>query len=82
MDIKELLEQNELHMEQVLRCELDELPFSPHTLRTLKANGIYTLKDLTSKTREELISIPFLGNAKVIEIEYLLDNYDIKLRNT
>lgn len=82
MDIEELLNQNELHMEQVLKCPLDELQFSPHTIRTLKANGIYTLKDLTSRTREQLLTIPFLGNKGVSEIENTLDNYDLKLKET
>ena len=82
MDIEELLNQNELHMEQVLKCPLDELQFSPHTLRTLKAKGIYTLKDLTSRTREQLLAIPFLGKKGVNEIENTLDNYDLKLKET
>lgn len=80
MDIEELLNQNELHMEQVLRCPLDELQFSPHTLRTLKARGMYTLKDLTAKTRKELLAIPFLGKNAVSEIENVLDNFDLKLK--
>jgi len=80
MDIKELLNQNELHMEQVLRCPLDELQFSTHTLRTLKARGMYTLKDLTAKTRKELLAIPFLGKNAVSEIENVLDNFDLKLK--
>lgn len=80
MDIEELLNQNELHMEQVLRCPLDELQFSTHTLRTLKARGMYTLKDLTAKTRKELLAIPFLGKNAVSEIENVLDNFDLKLK--
>lgn len=82
MDIKELLEQNELHMEQVLKCPLDELQFSQHALRTLKSRGIYTLKDLTAKTRKELLAIPFLGKNAVCEIEDVLGNYDLKLKET
>lgn len=80
MDIAELLNQNELHMEQVLKCPLDELQFSQHALRTLKARGMYTLKDLTAKTRKELLAIPFLGKNAVCEIEDVLGNYDLKLK--
>ena len=80
MDIDELLNQNELHMAQVLRARLNELGFHPNVLRILKGRGITTLKDLCSKSRAELCAIRFLGAANVDAIERLLATFDLRLR--
>ena len=80
MDIDELLNQNELHMAQVLRARLNELGFSPNVLRILKGRGITTLKDLCSHSRDELCAIRFLGAANVDAIERLLATFDLRLR--
>ena len=80
MDIDELLNQNELHMAQVLRARLNELGFPHNVLRILKGRGITTLKDLCSHSRSELCAIRFLGAANVDAIERLLATFDLRLR--
>ena len=80
IDIDELLNQNELHMAQVLRARLNELGFPPNVLRILKGRGITTLKDLCSHSRAELCEIRFLGAANVDAIERLLATFDLRLR--
>ena len=80
IDIDELLNQNELHMAQVLRARLNELGFPPNVLRILKGQGITTLKDLCSISRAELCAIRFLGASNVDAIERLLATFDLRLR--
>ena len=80
MDINELLNQNELHMAQVLRARLCELGFPPSVLRVLKGQGITTLKTLCDHTREELMAIRFLGTSNVDAIERLLRTMDLRLK--
>lgn len=81
MSINELLNQNELHMAQVLRARLNELGFPPNVLRILKGRGITTLKDLCSRSRADLLGIRFLGSANVDVIERLLATMDLKLKS-
>lgn len=81
MDINELLNQNELHMAQVMRAPLNELGFPPKVLRILKGKGITTLKDLCSRSRADLLGIRFLGSANVDVIERLLATMDLRLAN-
>lgn len=80
MNIDELLNANELHMEQVLRARLDELGLAPNVLRILKGQGITTLKDLCSRSRDDLLAIRFLGESNVDTIERLLNTFDLKLK--
>ena len=80
MDINELLNQNELHMAQLLRARLNELGFPPNVLRILKGQGITTLKTLCDHTRQELLAIRFLGTANVDAIERLLKTFDLSLK--
>ena len=80
MNINELLNQNELHMAQVLRARLNELGFPPNVLRILKGQGITTLKDLCSRSRADLLGIRFLGSANVDAIERLLRTFDLSLK--
>ena len=80
MNINELLNQNELHMAQVLRAPLHELGFPPNVLRILKGQGITTLKGLCSQSRADLLGIRFLGTANVDAIERLLATMDLCLR--
>lgn len=80
MNINELLNQNELHMAQVLRARLDELGVPTNVLRILKGREIHTLKDLCSLSRDDLLSIRFIGSANVDEIERLLATMDLRLR--
>ena len=80
MNINELLNQNELHVAQVLRARLNELGFPPNVLRILKGQGITTLKTLCDHTRQELLGIRFLGTANVDAIERLLATMDLRLR--
>ena len=80
MNIIELLNANELHMEQVLRAKLSELGFAPNVLRILKGQGITTLRDLVSCSREDLLGIRFLGKGHVDTIERLLNTMDLKLK--
>lgn len=80
MNINELLNQNELHMAQVLRARLNELGFPPNVLRILKGQGITTLKTLCDYTRQELLAIRFLGTANVDAIERLLKTFDLSLK--
>lgn len=80
MKIEELLYQNELHMEQLLRARLDELGIAPNVLRILKGRGITTLKTLCAHTRDELLEIRFLGASNVDAIERLLKTMDLKLK--
>lgn len=79
-DINELLNQNDLHMAQVLRARLNELGFPPNVLRILKGRGITTLKDLCSRSRADLLGIRFLGSANVDVIERLLKTFDLSLK--
>lgn len=80
MNINELMNQNELHMAQVLRAKLNELGFPPHAMRILKGQGITTLKDLTDRSREQLLRIRFLGADNVTAIERLLKTMDLQLK--
>ena len=80
MNIIELLNANELHMEQLLRARLSELGLAPNVLRILKGNGIITLRDLTSCSRDDLLGIRFLGKGNVDAIERLLNTMDLQLR--
>jgi DNA-directed RNA polymerase alpha subunit len=80
MNINELINQNELHMAQVLRAKLNELGFPPNVLRILKGQGITTLKTLCDYTRQELLAIRFLGAANVDAIERLLKTFDLSLK--
>ena len=80
MNINELLNQNELHMAQVLRARLNDLGFPPNGLRILKGQGITTLHDLCSRSRADLLGIRFLGSANVDAIERLLATMDLRLR--
>lgn len=80
MDVNELLNQNELHMDQVLSVKLDELGLAPDVLRILKGQGITTLKDLCSRSRDDLLAIRFLGESNVDTIERLLNTFDLKLK--
>lgn len=80
MDINELLNQNDLHMAQVLGARLDELGIPTNVLRILKGREIRTLKDLCSLSRADLLSIRFLGSANVDEIERMLAKFDLRLR--
>jgi len=82
MNINELLNQNELHMAQVLRARLNELGFPPNVLRILKGRGITTLKDLCSRSRTDLLGIRFLGSANVDAIERLLKTFDLSLKQS
>lgn len=82
MDINELLNQNELHMAQVLRARLCELGFPPNVLRILKGRGITTLNDLCSRSRADLLGIRFLGTSNVDAIERLLRTMDLRLKQT
>jgi len=80
MEIEELLNADELHMAQLLRAELDELGLPPGIIRVLRAVGINTLGDLTSKTRAQLLGVRFLGRRNVAAIEEMLNRFDLKLR--
>ena len=80
MNINELLNANELHMEQLLRARLNELGFTPNVLRILKGRGITTLKDLCACSREDLLGIRFLGESNVSIIERMLATMDLHLR--
>ena len=80
MDINELLNQNELHMAQLLRARLCELGFPPNVLRILKGHGITTLKPLCAHSRQELLDIRFLGKGNVDAIERLLKTMDLSLK--
>ena len=80
MNINELINQNDLHMAQVLRARLNELGFPPNVLRILKGQGITTLKGLCSRSRADLLGIRFLGSANVDVIERLLKTFDLSLK--
>lgn len=80
MNIEELLNQNDLHMAQVLRARLSELGIPPNVLRILKGQGITTLNALCSQSRADLLGIRFLGTANVDAIERLLATMDLRLR--
>ncbi len=82
MNANELINQNELHMAQVLRARLSELGVPRPALKILKGRGVNTLGDLTAMTREELLRIRFLGRANVNAIERLLKSYDLNLRQS
>jgi DNA-directed RNA polymerase subunit alpha len=82
MNIIELLNANELHMEQLLRARLSELGLAPNVLRILKGQGITTLRDLTSRSRADLLDIRFLGSENVDAIERLLKTMDLSLKHS
>lgn len=82
MNIIELLNANELHMEQLLRARLSELGLAPNVLRILKGQGITTLRDLTSRSRADLLGIRFLGSDNVDAIERLLKTMDLSLKQS
>ena len=82
MNIIELLNANELHMDQLLRARLSELGLAPNVLRILKGQGITTLRDLTSRSRADLLGIRFLGSDNVDAIERLLKTMDLSLKHS
>ena len=82
MNIIELLNANELHMEQLLRARLSELGLAPNVLRILKGQGITTLRDLTPRSRADLLDIRFLGTDNVDAIERLLKTMDLSLKHS
>ena len=49
-------------------------------LRILKGRGITTLRDLCSRSRDDLLAIRFLGESNVDTIERLLNTFDLKLK--
>lgn len=80
LTIEDLLNGTELHMEQLLKAPLADLGIETHTLRILKGKGIETLRDLTALSRKELLSIKFLGERNVDELEHLLEKIDLHLK--
>ena len=80
MDINELINQNELHMAQLLSAELSELGFPAETLRILKGRGVTTLKGLCSLSRQDLLKTRFLGRGNADRIEEILASMDLKLK--
>ena len=48
---------------------IDNLCLSGRVEKLLEQNGLYTVRDLANKRREDLSSIPGLGPASLAEIE-------------
>lgn len=57
-------------------------PLSVRTFNKLKSKGIETVRDLVQYSYEELSEINQLGQRGMCEIETLLTNMNLKLKNT
>lgn len=57
---------------------IEELPLQTRTINALKKHGIETLKELASKTDEELADVKNLGEKSLAEIKELLEKENLK----
>jgi len=62
------------HVENI---SIEELPLQTRTINALKKNGIETLKELASKTDEELADVKNLGEKSLAEIKELLEKENL-----
>ena len=63
------------HVENI---SIEELPLQTRTINALKKQGIETLKELASKTDEELADVKNLGEKSLAEIKELLEKENLK----
>jgi hypothetical protein len=64
---------------EVLRKPVDELELTVRTYNCLKAEEIYTVADLVTRTEHELIRVPNLGKKCLEEIKEVLATYNLRL---
>lgn len=63
------------HMDNVA---IEELPLQTRTINALRKHGIETLKELASKSEEELADVKNLGEKSLAEIDELLEKENLK----
>ena len=63
------------HVENI---SIEELPLQTRTINALKKHGIETLRELASKTDEELADVKNLGEKSLAEIKELLEKENLK----
>ncbi len=74
---EEELDEEILHMRQILKKRLVDLDLSVRALNCLKAAGVNTLGDLVQYQKEDLLKFRNFGKKSLAEIEELLDNYSL-----
>jgi len=74
---EEELDEEILHMRQMLKKRLVDLDLSVRALNCLKAAGVNTLGELVQYQKEDLLKFRNFGKKSLAEIEELLDNYNL-----
>ncbi len=74
---EEELDEEILHMRQILKKRLVDLDLSVRALNCLKAAGVNTLGELVQYQKEDLLKFRNFGKKSLAEIEELLDNYNL-----
>jgi DNA-directed RNA polymerase alpha subunit len=70
----------DLALEQKLKTNLVDFDMSIRSLNCLRASKIYTLKDLTSKTRKDLLKFRNFGKASILELDELLEKEGLSFK--
>ena len=62
--------------------KVNSLPISPRSINALHKAGIYTMKDSTSKTPEELMALPDFGGGDLLYLRSALSQRGLSLAGT
>ncbi len=76
-DQEEELDEEILHMRQILKKRLVDLDLSVRALNCLKAAGVNTLGDLVQYQKEDLLKFRNFGKKSLAEIEELLEKHNL-----
>ena len=74
----EQIDENVLHMRQLLKKKLVDLDLSVRALNCLKAADVYTLGDLVQYKQDDLLKFRNFGKKSLEEIRNLLENYGLE----
>ncbi len=74
---EEELDEEILHMRQILKKRLVDLDLSVRALNCLKAAGVNTLGDLVQYQKEDLLKFRNFGKKSLAEIEELLEKHNL-----
>ena len=68
-------------LNSLLLRPIDELELTIRSLKSLKAENIYCIRDLTQRTEHELLKTPRLGRKSLDEIKEVLALRGLRLRS-
>jgi DNA-directed RNA polymerase alpha subunit len=71
----------EVSIDKLYSTEVNELALTVRAVNCLHAGGIRTVGDLMKTTRWDLMKIPNLGKRSLLEIEEVLKDWNLKLRD-